>query len=162
MALRRLKKEYNDLMKNSGSTNISAGPIKTKKFDSELNIVEVEDFFHWKGTIIGPLDTPYEGGVFELDIVFSTEYPFKPPSIKFITKIYHPNINSAGSICISNLKGDWSPSLTIETVLLSISSLMDDPNPDDPLDVEIADVYINDVQKFNSIAKQYTMEYANF
>jgi ubiquitin-conjugating enzyme E2 D/E len=97
---------------------------------------------------MGPEDSPYSGGVFFLNIYFPTDYPFKPPKITFATRIYHPNINSNGGICLDILKDQWSPALTISKgifliiVLLSISSLLTDPNPDDPL------VYIELISNF--------------
>ena len=87
---------------------------------------------------MGPEDSAYTGGVFFLNIHFPTDYPFKPPKVQFVTKIYHPNINSNGSICLDILKDQWSPALTISKVLLSISSLLTDANPDDPLVPDIA------------------------
>ena len=90
---------------------------------------------------MGPEDSPYSGGVFFLNIVFPPDYPFKPPKVTFTTKIYHCNINSNGSICLDILKDQWSPALTISKVLLSISSLLTDANPDDPLVPEIANLY---------------------
>eukprot|EP00124_Ichthyophonus_hoferi_P002530 Ihof_evm2s176 gene=Ihof_evmTU2s176 len=83
----------------------------------------------WSATIKGPEGTPYEDGIFFLDIAFPKDYPFKPPKITFKTKIYHCNINSNGGICLDILKDNWSPALTIAKVLLSISSLLTDPNP---------------------------------
>jgi ubiquitin-conjugating enzyme E2 D/E len=80
--------------------------------------------------------------------------------IKFITKVYHPNINSAGGICLDILKDQWSPSLTISKVLLSISSLLSDPNPKDPLVPEIARLYETNKEEFNRIAKEFTQNYA--
>uniref|UniRef100_A0A668S2Y6 E2 ubiquitin-conjugating enzyme n=1 Tax=Oreochromis aureus TaxID=47969 RepID=A0A668S2Y6_OREAU len=81
---------------------------------------------------------PYHGGVFFLSVHFPTDYPFKPPKVAFTTKIYHPNINSNGSICLDILRSQWSPALTVSKVLLSICSLLCDPNPDDPLVPDIA------------------------
>uniref|UniRef100_A0A8C6K8M2 E2 ubiquitin-conjugating enzyme n=1 Tax=Nothobranchius furzeri TaxID=105023 RepID=A0A8C6K8M2_NOTFU len=97
-------------------------------------------------------DSPYQSGVFFLTIHFPTDYPFKPPKVSktrvaFTTRIYHPNINSNGSICLDILRSQWSPALTISKVLLSICSLLCDPNPDDPLVPEIARIYKTDREK---------------
>ena len=109
---------------------------------------------------MGPEDSPYAGGVFFLNIHFPPDYPFKPPKVSFTTKIYHPNINANGSICLDILKDQWSPALTISKVLLSISSLLTDPNPDDPLVPEIANIFKNDTAKYNATAKEWTAKYA--
>merc|ERR1711981_766426 len=93
-----------------------------------------DDVFQWQATVQGPAGTPYEGGIFFLKVQFPSNYPFKPPKIQFTTPVYHPNINSSGSICLDVLKDQWNPALTISKVLLSICSLLSDPNPDDPLD----------------------------
>lgn len=109
---------------------------------------------------MGPDDSPYAGGVFFLNIYFPTDYPFKPPKVTFQTRIYHPNINSNGSICLDILKDQWSPALTISKVLLSISSLLTDPNPDDPLVPEIAHIYKSDEAKYAATAREWTRKYA--
>ena len=127
--------------------NCSAGPIDT-------------DIYKWQATLMGPSDSPYEGGVFYLDIQFSEEYPFKPPKIFFTTKIFHPNINSQGGICLDILKDQWSPALTISKVLLSICSLLTDPNPDDPLVISIADLYTRNIEEYKIKARAYTIRYA--
>ena len=145
-AVQRLNKELLEI-KNNPPCNCSAGLIE-------------DDIFHWQATIIGPEDTPYHGGVFELRIDFPQDYPFKPPNIIFMTKIYHCNINSNGNICLDILKEQWSPALTISKVLLSICSLMNDQNPNDPLTPEAADMYINDKEQFIEIAKEYTLKFA--
>ncbi|KAF4019752.1 hypothetical protein G4228_011530, partial [Cervus hanglu yarkandensis] len=128
-----------------------------------------DDMFHWQATIMGPNDSPYQGGVFFLTIHFPTDYPFKPPkasipptpkSVAFTTRIYHPNINSNGSICLDILRSQWSPALTISKVLLSICSLLCDPNPDDPLVPEIARIYKTDRDKYNRISREWTQKYA--
>ena len=90
-----------------------------------------DDLFTWTATILGPEDSPYQGGIFFLDITFPHDYPFKPPRVVFLTKVYHPNVASTGAICLDILKDAWSPALTISRVLLSISSLLTDPNPGD-------------------------------
>nr|XP_013807101.1 PREDICTED: ubiquitin-conjugating enzyme E2 D3 isoform X1 [Apteryx mantelli mantelli] len=119
-----------------------------------------DDMFHWQATIMGPNDSPYQGGVFFLTIHFPTDYPFKPPKVAFTTRIYHPNINSNGSICLDILRSQWSPALTISKVLLSICSLLCDPNPDDPLVPEIARIYKTDRDKYNRISREWTQKYA--
>eukprot|EP01060_Flectonema_neradi_P031948 TRINITY_DN4981_c0_g1_i1.p1 TRINITY_DN4981_c0_g1~~TRINITY_DN4981_c0_g1_i1.p1 ORF type:complete len:149 (+),score=24.74 TRINITY_DN4981_c0_g1_i1:49-495(+) len=147
MALRRIKKEYIDLQKEP-LANTSAGPVSES------------DLFTWKATIMGPEGSPYQGGIFFLNIHFPVDYPFKPPRLQFTTKIYHPNINANGGICVDTIKENWSPALTIGRVLLSISSLLDDPNPNDPLVPEVARIYKTDRALYNKTAQQWTRKYA--
>uniref|UniRef100_A0A8D3CEF0 E2 ubiquitin-conjugating enzyme n=1 Tax=Scophthalmus maximus TaxID=52904 RepID=A0A8D3CEF0_SCOMX len=94
-----LSQELNDLARDPPA-QCSAGPVG-------------DDMFHWQATIMGPNDSPYQSGVFFLTIHFPTDYPFKPPKVAFTTRIYHPNINSNGSICLDILRSQWSPALTI-------------------------------------------------
>ena len=128
MALKRINKELQDLGRDPPA-QCSAGPVG-------------EDLFHWQGkilsilypnltmvliisttqaTIMGPPDSPYQGGVFFLTIHFPTDYPFKPPKVAFTTRIYHPNINSNGAICLDILRSQWSPALTVSKVRISLS-----------------------------------------
>ncbi|KAK9204131.1 hypothetical protein WN943_014389 [Citrus x changshan-huyou] len=88
--------------------------------------------------ILGPTQSPYEGGVFKLELFLPEEYPMAAPKVRFLTKIYHPNIDKLGRICLDILKDKWSPALQIRTVLLSIQALLSAPNPDDPLSENIA------------------------
>ena len=110
--------------------------------------------------IRGPQDSPYEGGVFELELFLPEEYPMAAPKVRFLTKIYHPNIDTLGRICLDILKEQWSPALTISKVLLSICSLLTDPNPDDPLVPEIAQIYKTDPNRYAELAKEWTRKYA--
>lgn len=119
-----------------------------------------EDLYHWNATIIGPEGSPYSGGVFKLDIIFPVDYPFKPPKIAFITRIYHCNIGRNGGICLDILKDQWSPALTISKVILSISSLLTDANPNDPLVAEIAKKYREEREEHDEIAREWTEVYA--
>jgi len=114
----------------------------------------------WAATIIGPDNSPYKGGSFHLSINFPDDYPFLPPKIFFTTKVYHPNINANGAICLDILKSSWCPSLTVSKILLSICSLLTDPNPDDPLVPEIATIYKENREEYNAIAGQWTEKYA--
>ena len=147
MALRRLQKELLDMEKDAPS-NCSAGLIN-------------DDIFSWKATLMGPSATPYEGGIFYLKIFFPPDYPFKPPKITFETKIYHPNINSVGAICLDILKDKWSPALSISKVLISICSMLDDPNPNDPLVSEIANLLTKNKKLHDDNAREWTLKYAS-
>merc|ERR1712228_956519 len=102
---------------------------------------------------------PYDDGLFRLRLIIPKRYPFEPPETKFLTRIYHPNIDSAGRICLDMHKKDhWKPSMNIRTLLLSIQSLLGDPNPDDPLEATIAKEYRTDRKKFLDTARKWTKE----
>lgn len=147
MALQRITRELAELRRDPPS-NCSAGPI------SENNM------FEWEGVIMGPPDSPYQGGAFKVGIQFPVDYPFKPPVVRFKTRIYHPNINGTGLICLDILKGNWSPVLTIGKTLLSISSLLTDPNPDDPFVPDIAKQYKTNRAAYEAEARRWTELYA--
>jgi ubiquitin-conjugating enzyme E2 D/E len=148
MAAKRINRELNELKKDPPS-NCSAGP------ENE------DDMFRWEGVIYGPSDSPYQGGFFKLRIQFPVDYPFKPPHVQFLTKIYHPNVNASGLICLDILKQQWSPALTIGKVLLSITSLLTDPNPDDPFVPEIAHLYKTNRASYEANAREWTLRYAS-
>ncbi|CAO3616859.1 unnamed protein product [Cunninghamella blakesleeana] len=145
-SLKRIMKELTEIGLNP-PPNCSAGP-------------KGDNLYNWISTITGPADSPYAGGTFFLDILLPKEYPFKPPNVTFRTRIYHCNINSKGFICLDILKDNWSPTLTISKVLLSICSLLTDPNPDDPLVGSIASKYISDRKAHDDNAKEWTKRYA--
>jgi len=147
MAMKRIQKEYKDI-KLDPPAQCSAGPLNDT------------DLFHWQATIMGPPGTPYDNGLFFLTIHFPTDYPFKPPKVAFNTKIYHPNINSNGSICLDILRSQWSPALTVSKVLLSICALMADPNPEDPLVPDIARQFKSDKKKYLETCEDWTRRYA--
>jgi len=147
--LKRLTRELRELLRNPPE-NCSAGPVNKKNMTV------------WNGTIIGPTDSPYENGIFKLKITFPEQYPFKAPKVYFETKIYHPNINKHGEICLDVLKDQWSPALSTSKLLLSISALLTDPNPDDPLVSEAANLYKNDRKEYDRVAKEWTEKYANY
>jgi len=146
MSTRRILKEHIDFQKDAPE-NCSAGP-------------RGENIYIWDAMIMGPSESPYAGGLFNLEIHFPSEYPFKPPKIIFTTKIYHPNISANGSICLDILKDNWSPALTISKTLLSICSLLTDPNPKDPLVPEIANLYEHDRSAYEEKARIWTEKYA--
>lgn len=114
MALDRIRKELLDITRDPPA-GCSGGPAD----DANL--------FHWNASIIGPADSPYQGGIFSLSIDFPSNYPYSPPRVRFITKLFHPNVNLHGNICLDILSTKWSPVLTVSKVLISICSLLTDP-----------------------------------
>jgi len=120
-----------------------------------------DDMRHWKGMLKGPDGTPYDGGVFEVDIVLTEDYPYNPPKMKFTTKVWHPNVSSqTGAICLDILKNEWSPALTIRTTLHSLQALLCAAEPDDPQDGEVAAQYKNHPENYARTARYWTEAYA--
>lgn len=120
------------------------------------------DMFHWHASILGPPDSVYEGGIFFLEIELPLDYPFNPPQVKFTTKVYHCNINSdTGHVHLDILSNLWSPSLTVSKSLVSIISLLEDPNPHEACgSVEIGRMYLADRAKHDMMAKEWVQKYA--
>lgn len=112
----------------------------------------------------GPEDSPYEGGDFSLTLTIPDRYPFEPPHVRFITPIYHPNIDSDGRICLDTLKmqpqGSWAPAININTLLLTIRVLLSHPNPEDGLVADITEQYKRDLSAFKSDARKWTQLHA--
>ena len=147
IALKRIKKEFDDISKDPPLAGFSAGPKNG-------------NLLVWEATLTGPDKTPYEKGFYKLTIEFSDDYPYKPPKFKFITKIYHMNIDDRGHICLDILKDNWSPALNVTKVLLSISSLLNEPNPEDPLVPALAKLYKEDKRRYEKTAKEWNNAYA--
>lgn len=122
--------------------------------------VDEDNLRYFKLTLQGPEDTPYEGGNFMLELFLPEEYPMKPPKVRFMTKIYHPNIDKLGRICLDILKEKWSPALQIRTVMISIQALMSSPNPDDPLANDVANHWKEDESAACEEAARQTRIYA--
>lgn len=126
-----------------------------------INVSPVHsDITHLLAGIEGPPDTPYEGGVFWVDVRFPQFFPFRPPKLRFLTRIYHPNINSRGYICLDFLEQNWSPSYSLQKILVSICSILDDPGLKDPLVPEIAEIYCKNYDLYCQNARAYTARYA--
>jgi len=147
MAMKRITKELKDVS-TATVDGVSAGP-------------NGDDLFNWTATLTDlPEGTGYEGGTFMVSITFPSDYPFKPPKLKFITKMYHCNVNDKGEVCLDILKDNWSPALTILKVLDTLRSLLKEPNADDPLNNEAAELYKKDKKKYVSTALSNTKKYA--
>ncbi|XP_030954847.1 constitutive photomorphogenesis protein 10 isoform X2 [Quercus lobata] len=153
----------------ASTTSLSASGKRIQREMSELNMDPPPDcsagpkgdnLYHWVATIIGPQGTPYEGGIYFLDITFPSDYPFKPPKVVFKTRIYHCNVDTAGNLIIDILNDSWSPALTITKVLLAIRSIFTNPNPYKPLIPGIARLYLADREKYDELAAEWTRRFA--
>lgn len=148
MALsRRIQKETERLSQDP-VPGISASPD-----------AENQRYFHVQ--IAGPVATPYEGGLFSLELFLPDDYPMCAPKVRFLTKIYHPNVDKLGRICLDILKDKWSPALQVRSVLLSIQALMSSPNPDDPLDPTVARHWVENEEAAIRQAREWTRMYAS-
>ncbi|EPY42570.1 ubiquitin-conjugating enzyme E2 B [Angomonas deanei] len=113
-----------------------------------------DDIFVWKAVVYGPENTVWEGGFFKLELHFSAEYPVVPPRVKFLTKVFHPNVYVDGNICLDTLKSNWSPTLNVEMLLLSIRSLLCDPNPLSAANGEAAQTLTTNPQAYEQKVKE--------
>ncbi len=145
-AIKRICRELKELGLDPPA-QCTAGPAKE------------DDVFNWDATISGPPGTAYEGGVFHLRIRFPQNYPFQPPDATFVTKVYHPNVNRDGKMCLDILRHLWSPAMSVSKVLLSIISLLESPNPDGFMP-DIDRQYNTNLDQFKKTAKEWTKKYA--
>eukprot|EP00929_Paragymnodinium_shiwhaense_P103567 TRINITY_DN6716_c0_g1_i1.p1 TRINITY_DN6716_c0_g1~~TRINITY_DN6716_c0_g1_i1.p1 ORF type:complete len:288 (-),score=96.05 TRINITY_DN6716_c0_g1_i1:180-971(-) len=145
-AAKRIQKEYEKMVKEA-VPGIEAAPNS-------------QDLFKWKASIAGPTGSPYEGGMFELDIKLPQKYPLEPPRVAFKTKIFHPNVSGSGEICLDLLQSQWSPALSLQKVMLSISSLLTDPNFADPLNGTAAALHKKSKKEYDLKCRDMTQQFA--
>lgn len=146
---RRVAKELADIHNDKDNSGVLARPV------------DQDNLTHLKGTFPGPPDTPYAGGMFEVDIVIPETYPFKSPIMKFDTKIWHPNVSSVtGAICLDTLGTGWSPVGTIKMALISLRMLLESPNPKDPQDAEVAKMMMERPDEFAQKAHDWAVQHA--
>uniref|UniRef100_A0A8B9V8Y8 Ubiquitin-conjugating enzyme E2 K n=1 Tax=Anas zonorhyncha TaxID=75864 RepID=A0A8B9V8Y8_9AVES len=149
-----------DSPEKPADVRVIAGPEQTSKNQIKVDLVD-ENFTELRGEIAGPPDTPYEGGRYQLEIKIPETYPFNPPKVRFITKIWHPNISSVtGAICLDILKDQWAAAMTLRTVLLSLQALLAAAEPDDPQDAVVANQYKQNPEMFKQTARLWAHVYA--
>jgi ubiquitin-conjugating enzyme E2 A len=137
-AQRRL---MHDLKVAQGDESVIAGPVD-------------DNLFSWAATITGPVDSPWDGGIFNLTMDFSDEYPNVPPKVKFLSKVFHPNVYVDGNICLDILRTQWSPTYDVCGLLVSIQSLLADPNPNSAANPEAAELHKNNRPAYERRVKQ--------
>ncbi|VDM25290.1 unnamed protein product [Toxocara canis] len=113
-----------------------------------------DNILMWEAIIFGPQDTPFEDGTFKLTLEFTEEYPNKPPTVKFISKMFHPNVYADGSICLDILQNRWSPTYDVAAILTSIQSLLDEPNPNSPANSLAAQLYQENRREYEKRVQQ--------
>ena len=127
----------------------------------EISLPDESNLHEWAVTITGPESSPYSGGKFLLSFIFPAEYPFKPPSILYKTKIYHPNIKTdTGDICAAILYDEWGPTLNVSHCLDTLINMLKSPSADSPLEEEIAKILREKPKEFEKKAKQFTKDHA--
>lgn len=107
-------------------------------------VPQANDIMLWHAVIFGPPETPFEDGAFKLVMQFTEQYPFKPPKVKFLSRMFHPNVYASGDICLDVLQNQWSSTMNVQAILLSIQSLLDEPNPKSPANKEAAELFTED------------------
>jgi ubiquitin-conjugating enzyme E2 C len=126
----------------SGSKDVSAFP-------------EEENVFQWAGSIRGSAGTAYEGCTFKLRMVFPADYPFTAPKVTFTTPCWHPNVDAAGNICLDILKDKWTAAYSALTILLSLQTLLGDPNNDSPLNGQAASAWADQAEFRRTVVRKY-------
>eukprot|EP01123_Difflugia_compressa_P007231 TRINITY_DN1983_c0_g1_i2.p1 TRINITY_DN1983_c0_g1~~TRINITY_DN1983_c0_g1_i2.p1 ORF type:complete len:174 (+),score=25.07 TRINITY_DN1983_c0_g1_i2:101-622(+) len=145
---KRLQSELMSLMMSSSpSSDVTAFP-------------DGDNLLRWIGTIKGAPDTAYDGLTFKLSIEFPPNYPYKAPNVKFETACFHPNVDPSGVICLDILKDKWSAVYNIKAVLLSIQSLLGEPNNESPLNAQAAELWSNQVEFKKVLLKNYNSHLA--
>ncbi|CAF1473347.1 unnamed protein product [Rotaria magnacalcarata] len=120
-----------------------------------------EDLFHLQFIITGPTGSDYEGGIFRMDIQFASNHHFNPPKVIFTTKIFHPNIFPDGAVCMDILEDNWTPVIQISALLVSICSLLFDPNPDNAANFDAAQCYRSNRERYKEKVREWITEFAN-
>ena len=126
-----------------------------------IELVDDSNLTDLRGFITGPKDTPYQHGTFCLSIKLPNEYPFHGPRIKFLTKIWHPNVNTtSGAICFNNLEKQWASAMTLQTVLITVQSLLSECELDETQEPTVARQLVNDFDLFERTARYWTHFFA--
>mmetsp|Transcript_42490 Transcript_42490/g.83765 ORF Transcript_42490/g.83765 Transcript_42490/m.83765 type:complete len:154 (-) Transcript_42490:1209-1670(-) len=113
-----------------------------------------DNLYVWEASIVGPDETPWEGGIFSLTIKCPLTYPDRPPTVRFTTEMFHPNVFQDGTLCLDIIQDQWKPVYTIGTVLTSVQSLLTDPFTGSPANPEASKLFENDKKEYNRRVRQ--------
>ncbi|KAJ3380867.1 hypothetical protein HDU84_005527 [Entophlyctis sp. JEL0112] len=148
MAVRRIQRELAE-MQTAPSDAFDAAPVRD------------DDLFVWDARLHGPPASPYAGGVFVVSLTFPRDYPFRPPKVAFVTKLFHPNVAEDGAICIGVLKPEvWKPSNKIVDIIQSLLLILEQPNADDAINGAVAEMMLSSKDRFEKTAKEWVKKYA--
>jgi len=125
-----------------------------------VRLISQRTLLEWECEIDGPKDTIWTGGKFRLRVVFPSDYPFRAPNVSFTTRVYHPNVNTQGGICLDLLIDKWLPSYHVSSLLIAIRSFLDDPNADHGLNSEALAEFRQDKEKYARTVQSYVQRYA--
>jgi ubiquitin-protein ligase len=150
----RIQKDFADLL-----TTIKRGQNSCYLEDPACELCNLKDMTQFTILLKGPENTPYENGLFKLKVKVPQEYPDDPPSVKILTKIFHPNIKGQ-DICLDILDNNWKPTYNMSKIFESIYYLLKNPNPDDPLSADVNSIYMRDRKQFTETAKEWTEKFA--
>ena len=117
-------------------------------------LVDDSNMYQWRATITGAEDSPWEGGIYSLELSFNGVYPECPPKVRFICDMFHPNIYTDGKLCMDVLKTMWKPVFTVGMILSSVQSLLNDPNPQSPANSEAAALLISDPKQYRRLVRR--------
>ncbi|GAO48616.1 hypothetical protein G7K_2787-t1 [Saitoella complicata NRRL Y-17804] len=139
-ARRRLMRDFKR-MQQDPPAGVSASPV-------------ADNVMTWNAVIIGPSETPFEDGTFRLVLQFDEQYPNKPPVVRFISKMFHPNVYANGELCLDILQNRWSPTYDVAAILTSIQSLLNDPNNASPANAEAASLHKENRREYMKRVRQ--------
>lgn len=158
LKIRKLQKQRQEEAAQGGAnaeSKVPAAQLRLQKDITELDLPpsitmqfdKPGDLFHFK-LHIKPQQGYYQGGKFDFSVDISPDFPIEAPKIKCLNKIYHPNIDLQGNVCLNILRSEWSPALNLNSVIIGLNYLFSEPNPNDPLNKDAANVLVRSTSKF--------------
>lgn len=152
-------------MSNNGNLRRLINEVKLLARNEKVNSVYFkidqvgENMYHWEGIVYGPDDSLYQGYGYKVDIELPNDYPQSALKIKFVTPIQHINVNKDGNICMDILKNEWTSTQSMTSVLISLVSLLSNPNTEDPFNSDLAELYNSDKKAYEKKIKSHCKKF---